>query len=134
MDIWGEAAVLAICRNEIAKLSKKLQYGYCVFPLHHVELLAAITKEIPPVLISTEPEFLVRTDSREGEVSAAFRTFIDIRRVIRECFAMSSDETFEPTDPRTFPPSPTPSLTHSFTHSLPPPGHTPIGTRPDLNS
>jgi hypothetical protein len=103
VDIWSEVAVLAICRNEVAKLSKKLQYGYCVFPLRHTELLTAIKNEVPPVLSSNSPEFYVRYDPlvKESEPGASCRAYIAVRRIIRECFVISSgeDESFDPQDP-----------------------------------
>lgn len=103
VDLWSEVAVLAICRNEVAKLTKKLQYGYCVFPLHHVELLTAIKNEVPTVLASGSPEFYVRYDPlvKEAEPGASFRSYVAVRRIIRECFVISSgeDETFDPQDP-----------------------------------
>ena len=103
VDLWSEVAVLAICRNEVAKLSKKLQYGYCVFPLHHVELLSAIKSEVPEVLSNSSPEFYVRYDPlvKETEPAASFRAYVAVRRIIRECFVISSgeDPEFDPEAP-----------------------------------
>lgn len=121
VDIWGEIAVLAICRNETAKLLSKLQYGYCVMPLHHKVLLEAIAAEINPVLISNDPEYMPKINpvlaELEGEISSVavnengepeeklrpisfpYESYIHVRAMIRNTYMLVEDNPDVPFDP-----------------------------------
>lgn len=90
VDIWAEAAVLIVSTAELLKLTQKIKANLYVLPLESKGVIRLIRKKVPPLLASTDPQFIppvdptTNTPKTTAPLSAAALT--QVRAIIRNSF------------------------------------------------